>query len=61
MTEDPLAAWKAAIATQHKQQRQRRGCRRNASRRIGPGMIRVPSQDASGDGDGDDGQGGDDG
>jgi hypothetical protein len=42
MSSDQIAKWKAAIATSHKQQRQRRGKRgQDASfAHVGPGMVR---------------------
>jgi hypothetical protein len=44
---------KAALAASHRQQRQRRGKRQDASFRVtGPGMLRVTTVRAS-DGDGD--------
>jgi hypothetical protein len=40
--QDSIAKWKAALAASRRQQRQRRGRRRDASSRIsGPGMLRV--------------------
>jgi hypothetical protein len=43
---DQIAAWKAAIAAAHRQQRLRRGKRKPSDsdglREVGPGMVRRP-------------------